>query len=62
MNNKQTAGKSCKKAGLSGIIELSKLSGKPQRTLYDLFNNNRLEFNLLVYGAVLKRAYEALNE
>jgi len=62
MNKKLTAGKACNNAGLSGIIELSELSGKPQRTLYDLFNNNRLEFNLLVYGAVVKRAFEALSE
>ena len=62
MNKKYTAGKACKKAGLSGVDELSLLSNKPQRTIYDLFNNNRLEFNLLVYGAVVKRAYEALSE
>lgn len=62
MNKNIKAGKACQSAGLSGIIELSQLCGKPVRTLYDLFNNNRLEFNLLVYGAVVKRAYEALSE
>ena len=41
---------------------LSKLADdKPKSTIYDLFNNNRPEFNLLVYGALMKRAYEVLN-
>jgi len=62
MNKKLTAGKACKLVGLNGVDHLSKLADdKPKSTIYDLFNHNRLEFNLLVYGAVLKRAYEALN-
>ena len=66
MKNKLTAGYACNLVGLKGVDELCELCHKdgipkPKSTVYDLFKNNRLEFNLLLYGAAVTKMFEALN-
>lgn len=52
----------CKAAGLKSLAELVALSGIPERTLIDWFETKPAAVNLMILGAVCKKAERALTQ
>jgi len=57
-----TPSKRTKKAGLKSLKEYAELSGRNVKYLHNQYHKNKLAFDMGLYAAVLKRAFEALNE
>ncbi len=45
----------CKKAGLSSLKKMSKMTGKSEQTLINWFKNDRLTFDILLLGCQLRK-------
>lgn len=52
MTNPTTASAAAKAAGLAGIPQMSQISNVKQRTLYNMFHDNRRHFDALAAGCV----------
>ena len=57
-----TASKTCKALTGLKLTEVHEITGKPLRTLYDCFVNNRVEFIAICYGAAEIKRQRAKEE